>query len=100
MLHASADVIESALKARAELAPKIPQVRAAVVATAKNARRLRGALLLSRVAGSVVDMGRAFRTHLAAGVAQRVMEEQAIAAAEAAAYQRSQQQQRRHNRRQ
>lgn len=88
-------MLESALKARAELAPKIPQVRAAVTATAVNARRLRGALLLGRLASSAINMGRAFRGHVAAAVADRIRQEQALAAAEAAAYRHLQQQQQR-----
>eukprot|EP00878_Enallax_costatus_P033383 GHUV01036809.1.p1 GENE.GHUV01036809.1~~GHUV01036809.1.p1 ORF type:complete len:268 (+),score=73.86 GHUV01036809.1:615-1418(+) len=88
------DVIESALKARAELAPKIPAVRAAVVATAVNARRLRGAILLSKLAAGAINLGRSFRRQVAVGVAERIREEQVIAAAEAAAYRRLQQQQR------
>lgn len=90
----AADVLEAVLKARAELAPRIPEIRAAISATATNARRLRGAIFLSRLASGAINLGRNFRAQVAAGVAQRVMEEQAIMEAEAAAYRRLQEQNR------
>lgn len=86
-----ADVIEAALRARAELAPKIPAVRKAVVSTAVNARRLRGALMLGKLAAGAISLGRSFRRHVAAGVVDRIWEEQAIAAANTAAYRHLQQ---------
>jgi hypothetical protein len=54
-------VFEAALKARAELAPQIPKARAAVAATTATARKLRGGLMLTRVAAGVFDIGRAVR---------------------------------------
>lgn len=58
---AAADVFEAVLKARAELAPQIPKARAAVAATTATARKLRGGLMLTRVAAGVFDIGRAVR---------------------------------------
>jgi hypothetical protein len=88
-----ADVVEAALKARAELEPHVGKARQAVIGATSNARRARGALLLARLAGTAVNMGRALRSSLAAAAAQRIAEQEAAAVIESAALRRWQQQQ-------
>lgn len=71
----AADVLEAALKARAELAPKIPQARAAVAATTATARKLRGGLMLTRVAAGIFDIGRAVRMQFTVAAAQQIIQQ-------------------------
>lgn len=70
-----ADVLEAALKARAELAPRIPQARAAVAATTATARKLRGGLMLTRVAAGMFDIGRAVRMQFTVAAAQQIVQQ-------------------------
>lgn len=71
---AAADVLEAALKARAALAPQIPKARAAVAATTATARKLRGAVMLTKLAAGVFDIGRAVRMQLIVAAADQVLQ--------------------------
>jgi exonuclease VII large subunit len=70
-------VLESALKARAQLAPRLPEVRAAVTATTASVRRLRGGLAVARVAAGLFDIGRAVRQQLTVAAAEQLLQQQA-----------------------
>lgn len=74
-----ADVLEAALKARAELAPQIPKARAAVAATTATARKLRAGLVLTRVAAGMYDIGRAVRMQFTVAAAEQVLQQYAAA---------------------
>lgn len=90
LLCTAADVLEAALKARAELAPQIPKARAAVAVTTATARKLRGGLMLTRVAAGLFDIGRAVRMQFTVAAAQQVVQQYQ---AQQQAEQRQQQQQ-------
>lgn len=93
LLYTATDVLEAALKARAELAPQVPKARAAVAATTATARKLRGGLMLTRVAAGMFDIGRAVRMQFTVAAAQQIVQQyQAQQQAEQRQHARQQQQ--------
>lgn len=71
----AADVLEAALQARAALAPQLPKARAAVAATTATARKLRGAVMLTKLAAGVFDIGRAVRMQLTVAAAEQILQQ-------------------------
>jgi len=75
----TADVLEAALQARAALAPQLPKARAAVAATTATARKLRGAVMLTKLAAGVFDIGRAVRMQLTVAAAEQILQQDSAA---------------------
>lgn len=73
------DVLEAALQARAALAPQLPKARAAVAATTATARKLRGAVMLTKLAAGVFDIGRAVRMQLTVAAAEQILQQDSAA---------------------